>query len=151
MKVVWDSSLETQKGWYLTKAIRHHSNWNHLTSYYKSTLLPVKSFTKDTRLMRSGDNYYLVNCDEQVTKIPAYVALTIQGKESITYQIGPYIFFNNFEETIDGKYLISMLPYWFNRKPIVERKINMIMDYAAWWCRINEDTIDLMNQWVKEN
>lgn len=101
--------------------------------------------------MRSEDNYYLVNCDEQVTKIPAYVALTIQGKESVTYQIGPYIFFNNFEETVDGKYLISMLPHWFNRKPLVERKINMIMDYAAWWCRINEDTVNLMNQWVKEN
>lgn len=100
--------------------------------------------------MRRENSYYLVNNDF-VTKVPLYVALTIQGREAITHQVGPYIFFNKFEETADGKYLINMLPYWFNRKPIVDRKINQIMEYAAWWCRINNETVKLMSGWVKEN
>lgn len=150
MKVVWDSLLETQKDLYLTKAIRHHSNWDHMTWYHKSSLLPVKEFAKEIWLMRRENSYYLVNNDF-VTKVPLYVALTIQGREAITHQVGPYIFFNKFEETADGKYLINMLPYWFNRKPIVDRKINQIMEYAAWWCRINNETVKLMSGWVKEN
>lgn len=100
--------------------------------------------------MRRENSYYLVNNDF-VTKVPLYIALTIQGREAITYQVGPYIFFNKFEETADGKYLINMLPYWFNRKPIVDRKINQIMEYATWWCRVNKETVKLMSGWVKEN
>ena len=97
--------------------------------------------------MRSGDNYYLVNCDEQVTRVPTYVAETIMDKDRITYIIGPYVFFNNFEETADGKYLIKMLPHWFNRKPVVDLKIRNIMDYAGYWARINNETLKLMQEW----
>lgn len=112
--------------------------------------MPVKQYNDTIWLKRIAGRYYLCY-DASMTAIPVYVADTIMERDRITYQVGPYIFFNNFEETAEGKYLIKMLPHWFNRKPIVDLKIMQIMEFAGYWVRINNETVNLMNEWVKEN
>ena len=106
----------------------------------------MKQYNDQIWLKRVEDRYYMTY-DKSMTRVPTYVAETIMGKDRITYIIGPYVFFNNFEETADGKYLIKMLPHWFNRKPVVDLKIRNIMDYAGYWVRINNETLKLMQEW----
>lgn len=79
-----------------------------------------------------------------VQAIPSYVVYTLTGHRDVTYWVGPFGFFNCFEKTKEGKYLISMLKYpeWTD---IVKQKVGRILEQFAPWVQLDEDFISIMN------
>lgn len=121
-----------------------------MSKYYRQNMVPVARFIGGYQVMRKANtwHYYCVNGNEtQLTRIPDYVCRTAEERDKVTKIIGPYVFLNNFEDTPEGKYLIKMLPHWFNRKDIVEQKIADIMENHGWWVRINPETVAYMKMW----
>lgn len=96
---------------------------------------------KGWKLYISGKNYYLRNTNNWVAHIPQYVVDTLEGKEQVTYIIGPFVFVNGFEETTEGKYLCKIFPHYFNMTPRAEEKVNKIMERYGWWVRLHKEYI----------
>lgn len=103
---------------------------------------------KGWKLYISGKNYYLRNTNNWVAHIPQYVVDTLEGKEQVTYIIGPFVFVNGFEETAEGKYLRKIFPHYFNMTPRAEEKVNKIMERYGWWVRLHKEYIAEMKMRV---
>lgn len=129
-----------------------HSNWKDMTSYYKHSLLPLRAGSYGT-LFKHRNDYYIgqqgqtVFGSDVITKIYPGVAASLEGKNTVTDVYGPYVFINGFENTAEAKYLIKMLPYYFNMKPRAQEKVNNILDMYGYWIRIDTRILEVMEVW----
>lgn len=144
MKVSWDSGQGT--GTTSVAKIAKHFKWTPWHKYHDQTLMPHKEFTNGFKLFRHGSTYYLKNTNNEVARIPNYVATTLEHKEQVTYIIGPFIFINGFEESAEGKYLRKIFPYYFNMSPRTQEKVNKIMEMYDWWVRLHDEYIEIMKK-----
>lgn len=129
----------------LLKAIHYYCSWHGMSNYYKNRLLHIVDYEEEGtkfKLTMFENRYYFVNRD-MITAVPQHIVMTVLNKNKITHTEGPYVFMNHFEKTPDGKYLISMIQYWFCRTPSVQRKIDEIMDRAGQWIKISSSWISL--------
>jgi hypothetical protein len=96
----------------ITAWLRRNIKWKKWSPYFNATLVPIHT-SEYGRIYSRGDTHYLVTNDE-IGKIPRYMALTLMGINRETYHWGPYTFYNEFENTqkkvVDIKFDYNM---WF--------------------------------------
>ena len=139
MKECWDSLPEIEQ------TLNHlilKQTFKPVTKYFRDHCAPHRTLKDGTKLMRNSSQYYLLTPDEKYyCKLPDWLVMTIEGKENITYVIGPWIFANGFENTKEGKYLIKIFPYYFNLKPKALEAVNRILHTHGWWIRIHKEYV----------
>ena len=111
-------------------------------------------------MMIYGDNWYLKINGDEVIPIPLFVARAINGHLDVTRTFGPYIFWNDFDQTPEATYLMKMFSY---RKltPSVQAKVSSIIArYKPWidWDREfiqtleeREHDLDITEVWSNGN
>ncbi len=94
--------------------------------------------------MIRGEQYYLVK-DDTVIPIPLYITRTLLHNSVVTRTFGPYIFWNDFDQTQEAKYLMKMFSY---RKLTlqVQAKIRTILDLYKPWIDWDNEFIAVLEE-----
>ena len=100
--------------------------WNH---YYETRLL-YKTITEYGRIYTSHGQDYLVT--DEVSKIPYYVSLEVQGTHRLTKTWGPYKFYNGFETTREAEYLMKMFRYPHLTDKAQRKVTDIMFNYGIW-------------------
>ena len=120
-----------------------------ITSYFKEHYMKCMGFDEHYAIYRQGSMYAFVNRRvQEYAKIPTFAVCTLQGKDTITYIIGPWIFLNGFESTAEGRYLIKIFPYYFNMSPRTDTKVTNILTSYGYWVHIHKEYKEIMSQCI---
>lgn len=130
-----------------------------MTKHYKQLLLP-HSELKWGRIMQSQGKFWLVNKDGEVAQLPHHLYLLMTGVLKPTRYFGPYIFYNNFEQTVEAKYLMTMFKYP-HLTPTPEKKIYAIISNNDAFIKVDKEFVTVLmeretlispdNIWTKED
>lgn len=122
------------------------------TKYYKQNLWPKKtismtlnSITADVTICTTKSKYFLLHEIYGVLAIPRFMAQSLLGNDKFTFWIGPYVFINEFETTVQGKYLIKMLEYP-KLVPASQRKVDTILDVYKYWVQVDESFMEILKK-----
>lgn len=93
--------------------------------------------------MQSQDKFWLVNKDGEVACLPHPLYLLMIGVRKKTFIFGPYIFYNNFEESNEAAYLKKIFQYP-HLTPTPEKKVRTIMEEYSPFVEPNEEFIQAL-------
>lgn len=113
-----------------------------MTKHYKQLLLPHSELSWG-KVMQSQGKFWLVNKDGEVAQLPHPLYMLMIGVLKPTRYFGPYIFYNNFEQTAEAKYLMTMFKYP-HLTPTPEKKIRTIMKEYSPFVEPNEEFIQAL-------
>lgn len=100
--------------------------WRKMTKHYEQHLM----MSRDTgwgRLANTGSGPWFLVTNGEVAKLPYWLFLFIVDKHVETGHFGPYIFYNNFENTPEARYLKEMFKYR-ELTPTAAKKVQTILD-----------------------
>lgn len=122
-----------------------------VTLYFKANYMPHKEFADGNKLMRHGNDFAYLNVKaHEWVKLPPFLVETLEHRDLITYMIGPWVFYNHFEKTTEGKYLIKVFPYCCGIKggltPRSEAKVKNILFTYGWWVRPHHEFIKVLEE-----
>lgn len=115
----------------ITAWLRRNVKWKKWSPYYRSSLIHVET-TDYGRLYSRGNQYYLVHNDE-IGKIPRYMALTLMNVYNETGHWGPYTFYNGFDATPEAQYLMKMFRYPQLTDRARQKVADIRFDYNMWF------------------
>lgn len=115
----------------ITAWLRRNIKWKKWSPYYNATLVPIHT-SEYGRIYSKGDTHYLVT-DNEIGKIPRYMALTLMGVHQATHHWGPYTFYNEFENTQQAQYLIKMFKYKQLTDRARQKVADIRFDYNMWF------------------
>lgn len=115
----------------ITAWLRRNVKWKKWSPYFNATLVPVH-ISEYGRIYSKGDSHYLVTNNE-VGKVPRYMALTLMGINKETYHWGPYTFYNEFENTHQAQYLMKMFKYKQLTDRAASKMADIRFDYCMWF------------------
>lgn len=120
--------------------------WRQLTKHYKQHLM----MSRDTgwgKLARgigtASDQWFLINTADEVAKLPYWLFLFMVDKHVETHHWGPYIFYNNFENTSEARYLKEMFKYRV-LTPTAETKVRSLLQQYKPLIGINEAFVEAL-------
>ena len=127
--------------------------WHKMTKHYKQLLLP-RYETAWGQLMTGNGDYWLVNKDGEVARLPHYLAMSIIGHRSETRGWGPYRFYNNFGLTKEAEYLKEMFKYVV-LTATASKKVHTILRENSEWIQLDTDFVMALtaregDNWLKE-
>lgn len=73
-----------------------------------------------------NNTWFIINKADEVAKVPYWLVLLMAGHRDLSDWFGPYMFYNNFENTQEAKYLKEMFKYRV-LTPTAETKVRSIM------------------------
>lgn len=124
--------------------IELRNDWRPISHYLKHHLTKVCLLKDDTTWLcqtAEGNEYLLRESQGLTLKLYHYEAARIRSdrwsKQPIPAPAGIFNFYYEFEQTPEGKYLISMLPYVFNLTPTAQKKMNTILSGYKDYVHIN--------------
>lgn len=82
---------------------------------------------------------------EEVTKVPVWVARSLLFDREITGCFGPYMFYNNYEQSANAQYLVGMFKYP-NLTPAASAKREAILESDREWVIINKEFMEALNE-----
>lgn len=90
------------------------------------------------------DKYYLYK-DDEITKVPKWVARSLCHERQMTYWWGPYMMYNGYEESANGQYLIGMFkyPHLIGRAQL---KVDRILQEDSEWVKVNKEFMEALNE-----
>ena len=118
-----------------------------MTQYYKERLIPryhVWDLNMRVCETSNGQNYVTVG-GEEVIKVPVWVARSLKQEREITGCFGPYMFYNNYEQSANAQYLIGMFKYP-NLTPAASAKREAILEADREWVIINKEFMEALNE-----
>lgn len=115
--------------------------WRKISNHMQDSMIPLKTISIQNEVFhvrKTSKYYYLVTADEtSYSKIEPFEARKLIGDDKPITR-GPFEFHYGFEESIDGLYLIKLLPHIFNIAPIAKRKAaDIIRTYGKYYVKIN--------------
>ena len=118
-----------------------------MTQYYREHLVPVRHlFDIGAGVYQRGDSWYVVTKQgEEVTKVPIWVARSLLFDRELTGCFGPYMFYNNYEQSANAQYLIGMFKYP-NLTPAASAKREAILESDREWVIINKEFMEALNE-----
>jgi len=127
--------------------------WHKMTKHYKQLLLP-RYTTGWGQLMTGNGDHWLVNKDNEVARLPHYLAMSIIGHHSETRGWGPYRFYNNFGLTKEAEYLKEMFKY-VCLTATASKKVHTILKENQEWVQIDTNFVMALtaregDNWLKE-
>ena len=112
------------------RTMRAICQWKPWTRYYKTHLIPLGE-TKYGDVFVHQTNHYLKR-GEEVTRIPDYLWQSLKGEHVMTEATVRYKFFNGFEKSKEGRYLMSISRYE-SLTPVAKVKVDAILaTYSEW-------------------
>lgn len=127
----------------MVRWLRLNCKWHKWTSHYQYSLI----FNRNTEYGRTyykGTQYYLVNNEGEVAKIPYYV-MTRLHDEVITERWGPYVFYNYFEDTKEAQYLKKMFRYP-RLSTEAQLKVDKILQNNSLWIGTDEEFKNVLEE-----
>lgn len=154
------------------------NDWKTITAYLTYRLVPIYqlndgiTFCKVLTPIKSKGNYskeheggyYLrkygpVKKNDKVLKLRPHEANKIIGNEDLRCSKEPFIFHYGFENSPEGKYILSLIPYLFTLSPKAKRKLTgMLCKYADYvkldncaylaLCEKNHDKYPDRSKWL---
>lgn len=113
-----------------------------MTKHYKQLLLPHSELSWG-KIMQSQGKFWLVNKDNEVAQLPQHLYMLMTGVLKPTRYFGPYIFYNNFENTPEAKYLMTMFRYpHLSSTP--EKKIRSITGDNKMFIQIDKEFVAVL-------
>lgn len=113
-----------------------------MTKHYKQLLLPHSELVWG-KIMQSQGKFWLVNKDGEVAQLPHPLYMLMIGVLKPTRYFGPYIFYNNFEQTAEAKYLMTMFKYP-HLTPTPEKKIHAIVSNNGAFIKIDKELVAVL-------
>lgn len=87
--------------------------------------------------------YAYVTVANEYCRIPEWLYATMIHKDTITYIIGPWVFLNGFEKTLEGKYLIKIFACYPNKlRGLTKIKVDEYLQLYKYWVRIHTKYVD---------
>lgn len=115
--------------------LRKNCKWHKWSPHYERTLM----FNRNTDYGRTyvkGMDYYLVNREGEVAKIPYHMMVSLHNGPVQTEQWGPYIFYNWFQNTKEAAYLKQMFRYPV-LEPRAKEKVDSIIRNNSLWIELD--------------
>ena len=109
----WDFGPETDRTSAI-KGILRRKVFKPITKEFRKNYLPVMMYAEGYIMSHTTETqvlYAYVSKAKEYCHIPEWLYNTIIHKDTITYIIGPWVFLNGFEKTLEGKYLIKIFAY----------------------------------------
>lgn len=73
--------------------------------------------------------------NDKIQEIPSFVVYLLQDVHICSYWIGPFAFFNDFENTTEGKWILTITPWVINRCMTYKTKqklLTLLQTYKPW-------------------
>lgn len=107
-----------------------------ITAYIRQNYWPLKE-----GFYRVGSESIIQVQNGFYKKVPQWLYRAIVDEEAITYMYGPYVFFNGFEKTTEGKYVLAMAKHEV-LTPKAKMKFDAILQNYGFWIRVDQEYME---------